>query len=51
MAMRRLAWGPSFLPSRASIASVAAMATESLVRRAILDGMDPQEAYLKHGKF
>jgi hypothetical protein len=27
------------------------MATESLVRRAILDGMDPQEAYLKHGKF
>jgi regulator of RNase E activity RraA len=31
--------------------SVAAMATESLVRRAILDGMDPQEAYLKHGKF
>ena len=31
--------------------AVAAMATESLVRRAILDGMDPQEAYLKHGKF
>ncbi len=31
--------------------SVAAMATESLVRRAILDGMDSQEAYLKHGKF
>lgn len=32
-------------------ASVAAMQTESLVRRAILDGMDPQEAYLAHGKF
>ena len=31
--------------------SVAAMATESLVRRAILDGMDPQDAYLKHVKF
>ena len=31
--------------------AVAAMNTESLVRRAILDGMDPQEAYLKHGKF
>ena len=31
--------------------STAAMATESLVRRAILDGMDPQDAYLKHGKF
>lgn len=31
--------------------SVAAMATENLVRRAILDGMDPQDAYLKYGKF
>jgi len=31
--------------------SVAAMGTESLVRRAILDGMDPQAAYLTHGKF
>jgi 4-hydroxy-4-methyl-2-oxoglutarate aldolase len=31
--------------------AVAAMQTESLVRRAILDGMDPQEAYLAHGKF
>lgn len=30
---------------------VAAMATESKVRRAILDGVDPQEAYLKYGKF
>jgi 4-hydroxy-4-methyl-2-oxoglutarate aldolase len=28
-----------------------AMATESQVRRAILAGMDPQQAYLKHGKF
>jgi regulator of RNase E activity RraA len=28
-----------------------AMNTESLVRRAILDGVDPQEAYLRHGKF
>ncbi|MBT8037700.1 MAG: RraA family protein [Verrucomicrobiae bacterium] len=25
--------------------------TESLVRKAILDGMDPKEAYLKYGKF
>jgi regulator of RNase E activity RraA len=31
--------------------AVTAMNTESLVRRAILDGMDPREAYLKHGKF
>lgn len=31
--------------------TVTAMNTESLVRRAILDGMDPREAYLKHGKF
>lgn len=28
-----------------------AMGTESKVRRAILDGVDPQEAYLRHGKF
>jgi regulator of RNase E activity RraA len=28
-----------------------AMATESLVRKAILSGTDPQEAYLKYGKF
>lgn len=32
-------------------ASVTAMETESRVRRAILDGGDPQDAYLKHGKF
>ena len=25
--------------------------TESLVRKAILEGVDPQKAYLKHGKF
>jgi 4-hydroxy-4-methyl-2-oxoglutarate aldolase len=29
----------------------AAMATESQVRRAILDGIDPQQAYLQFGKF
>lgn len=28
-----------------------AMATESLVRKAILSGVDPQQAYLKYGKF
>jgi regulator of RNase E activity RraA len=28
-----------------------AIGTESLVRKAILDGVDPQEAYLKYGKF
>ena len=27
------------------------MTTENLVRKAILDGMDPLEAYLKYGKF
>lgn len=31
--------------------SEAAMATESLVRKAILAGTDPQAAYLKYGKF
>jgi len=29
----------------------AATAKENLVRTAILDGVDPQEAYLRHGKF
>lgn len=27
------------------------MRTESLVRKAILEGVDPKEAYLRHGKF
>jgi regulator of RNase E activity RraA len=27
------------------------MQTENLVRKAILDGMDPKQAYLKYGKF
>ncbi len=31
--------------------SVLAMTTENLVRRAIVDGVDPQTAYLRHGKF
>ncbi len=29
----------------------AAMSTESQVRKAILEGVDPQEAYLRYGKF
>jgi 4-hydroxy-4-methyl-2-oxoglutarate aldolase len=32
-------------------AAEAAIGTENLVRKAILDGVDPQEAYLKYGKF
>ena len=32
-------------------ASEQAIATENKVRTAILDGMDPQEAYLQYGKF
>ncbi len=31
--------------------SLTAMETESAVRRAILNGMDPQQAYLRYGKF
>lgn len=31
--------------------SEAAMATESNVRKAILEGVDPQQAYLRYGKF
>ncbi|RWE22884.1 MAG: RraA family protein [Mesorhizobium sp.] len=32
-------------------ASEEAIATENLVRKAILEGVDPREAYLRHGKF
>jgi 4-hydroxy-4-methyl-2-oxoglutarate aldolase len=32
-------------------AAEAAIGTENLVRKAILEGIDPQEAYLKYGKF
>ena len=31
--------------------AIAAMATEDKVRAAILSGVDPQQAYLRHGKF
>ena len=31
--------------------SLNAMQMENLVRKAILEGMDPQKAYLKYGKF
>jgi regulator of RNase E activity RraA len=34
-----------------AIAAEAAIATENKVRTAILSGIDPQEAYLRHGKF
>ena len=42
---------PKALAAKVVEAAEAAMATESLVRKAILDGTDPQEAYLKYGKF
>jgi 4-hydroxy-4-methyl-2-oxoglutarate aldolase len=32
-------------------AAEAAISTENLVRKAILEGIDPQEAYLRYGKF
>ena len=32
-------------------AAIAAMSTEDKVRAAILDGVDPRQAYLDHGKF
>jgi hypothetical protein len=32
-------------------AAETATATENLVRKAILEGVDPQEAYLRYGKF
>jgi regulator of RNase E activity RraA len=32
-------------------AAETAIGTESLIRKAILEGVDPQEAYLRYGKF
>ncbi|HYZ61343.1 MAG TPA: hypothetical protein VE650_02735, partial [Acetobacteraceae bacterium] len=42
---------PKALAAEVVAKAEAAIATENLVRRAILDGVDPQEAYLRHGKF
>ena len=42
---------PQALAAEVADKAEAAMATESLVRKAILAGVDPQEAYLKYGKF
>lgn len=42
---------PAPMASEVVEATEAAMATENQVRRAILDGVDPQEAYRRHGKF
>lgn len=42
---------PAALAAEIAGKAEAAMATESLVRKAILAGTDPQQAYLKYGKF
>lgn len=42
---------PQALAAEVADRAEAAMATESAVRRAILDGIDPQEAYRRFGKF
>jgi regulator of RNase E activity RraA len=42
---------PQSLVGEVAEAAEKAMATESLVRKAILAGTDPQEAYLRYGKF
>ena len=42
---------PAALVEQVVADSERAMATESLVRKAILAGTDPQQAYLKYGKF
>ncbi len=42
---------PKLLAEDVATKAEAAMARESKVRRAILDGTDPQDAYLKYGKF
>ncbi|UCD67771.1 MAG: RraA family protein [Betaproteobacteria bacterium] len=42
---------PAEVASDAISRTEAVVATENKVRTAILDGMDPQQAYLKYGKF
>jgi len=42
---------PKLLAEDLATKAEAAMATESMVRRAILGGTDPRDAYLKYGKF
>lgn len=42
---------PGELAEDAIAAAEKVMTTENLVRKAILEGVDPQEAYLKFGKF
>lgn len=42
---------PRALAAQVTAAAEAAITTENQVRRAILDGVDPQEAYRRHGKF
>jgi 4-hydroxy-4-methyl-2-oxoglutarate aldolase len=42
---------PSGLAAEVIEAATAAMATEDQVRARILEGVDPQQAYLEHGKF
>lgn len=42
---------PAMMAEEVVAASEKAMATESLVRKAILAGLDPQQAYLRYGKF
>src|SRR3982751_1120293 len=42
---------PAAIAAEVVDAATAAMATEDQVRAAILSGVDPQQAYLRHGKF
>jgi regulator of RNase E activity RraA len=42
---------PASMAEEVVAASEKAMATENLVRTAILAGLDPQQAYLRYGKF
>jgi 4-hydroxy-4-methyl-2-oxoglutarate aldolase len=42
---------PKAIAEEVVMKTEAVLQTESLVRKAILEGVDPQEAYLKYGKF
>ena len=42
---------PGKIAEDVTVAAEKVLRTESLVRKAILQGEDPQQAYLKYGKF
>lgn len=49
--MKKQEKGEIELPVRQAYWHSVAMSNENLVRKAILEGVDPQQAYLQYGRF